>query len=289
MNNKKRAIALGNFDGIHKGHTAVINAAVQAAREGDMVPTVLILSPLPSCVIDSREAPALVTEADKDKLFADMGVEVVRIDFLKIKDYAPQEFFVKILAGELNAGMLSCGFNYRFGKGGEGDSTLLGWLCEITGISLRVTPAVRCGGEAVSSTRIRAAIESGDIESANEMLGREFGYTLEVVHGDHLGRTLNCPTINQLFPEGLIVPKYGVYASRTCVDGEWYRSVTNIGRRPSFENDEQRSETHIIGYDGDLYGKSIEVRLQKYKREEMKFNSLDELKAQLEIDKKPAM
>ena len=120
MNNKKRAIALGNFDGIHKGHTAVIDAAVQAAREGDMVPTVLILSPLPSCVIDSREAPALVTEADKDKLFADMGVEVVRIDFLKIKDYAPQEFFVKILAGELNAGMLSCGFNYRFGKGGEG-------------------------------------------------------------------------------------------------------------------------------------------------------------------------
>ncbi len=289
MNNKKRAIALGNFDGIHKGHTAVINAAVQAAREGDMIPTVLILSPLPSCVFGSREAPALITESEKDKLFADMGVEVVRIDFFKIKDYAPQEFFVKILAGELNAGMLSCGFNYRFGKGGEGDSTLLGWLCEITGIAFRVTPAVRCGGDAVSSTRIRAAIERGDIELANEMLGREFGYTLEVVHGDCLGRSLNCPTINQLFPDGLIVPKYGVYASRTCVDGEWYRSVTNIGRRPSFENDEQRSETHIIGYDGDLYGKSIEVRLQKYKREEKKFNSLDELKAQLEIDKKPAM
>ncbi len=285
MNNKKRAIALGNFDGIHKGHTAVINAAVQAASHWDMIPTVLILSPLPSFVIDSREAPALITQADKEKLFADMGVEVVRIDFLKIKDYAPQEFFVKILAGELNAGMLSCGFNYRFGKGGEGDSTLLGWLCEITGIMLSVTPAVSCGGEAVSSTRIRAAIESGDIELANKMLGREFGYTLEVVHGDNIGRSLDCPTINQLFPEGFIVPKYGVYASRTCVDGNWYRSVTNIGRRPSFENDEQRSETHIIGYDGDLYGKSIEVCLQKYKRAEMKFNSLDELKAQLEKDK----
>ncbi len=285
MNNKKRAIALGNFDGIHKGHTAVINAAVQAARQWDMIPTVLLLSPLPSCVIDSRSAPELITEADKEKLLTDMGVEVVRIDFLKIKDYAPQEFFVKILADELNAGMLSCGFNYRFGKGGEGDSTLLGWLCEITGIMLSVTPAVSLGGEAVSSTRIRAAIEGGDIEAANEMLGREFGYTLEVVHGDHLGRSLNCPTINQLFPDGLIVPKYGVYASRTCVDGKWYRSVTNIGRRPSFDNDEQRSETHIIGYDGELYGKSIEVRLQKYKRAEMKFESLDELKAQLEKDK----
>lgn len=285
MDNKKRAIALGNFDGIHKGHTAVINAAVQAAREWDMIPTVLILSPLPAYVIDGREAPELITQADKEKLFADMGVEVVRIDFMKIKDYSPQEFFVKILAGELNAGMLSCGFNYRFGKNGEGDSTLLGWLCDITGIRISVAPAVSVGGEAVSSTRIRAAIESGEIESANEMLGREFGYMLEVVHGDHLGRSLNCPTINQLFPEGLIVPKYGVYDSRTCVDGIWYRSVTNIGRRPSFENDEQRSETHIIGYDGDLYGKSIEVRLQKYKRGEMKFNSLDELKAQLEKDK----
>lgn len=285
MDNKKRAIALGNFDGIHKGHTAVIKAAVQAALAGDMIPTVLLLSPLPSCVIGSRAVKELMTEADKEKLLTDMGVEVVRIDFLKIKDYSPQEFFVKILAGELNAGMLSCGFNYRFGKNGEGDSTLLGWLCDITGIRISVAPAVSVGGENVSSTRIRAAVESGDIEAVNSMLGREFGYTLEVVHGDKLGRTLDCPTINQLFPEGLIVPKYGVYASQTCVDGQWYRSVTNIGCRPSFESDQQRSETHIIGYDGDLYGKFIEVRLQKYKREEMKFDSLEELKEQLAKDK----
>ncbi len=285
MENKKRAIALGNFDGIHKGHFAVISSALQAARQWGMIPTVLLLSPLPACVIDGRAVPELITEADKEKLFADMGVEVVRIDFLKIKDYSPQEFFVKVLVGELNAGVLSCGFNYRFGKGGEGDSTLLGWLCEVTGVELIVAPAVCCAGETVSSTRIRSAIECGDIELANEMLGREFGYKLEVVHGDHLGRSLDCPTINQLFPEGLIVPKYGVYASRTLVDGKWYRSVTNIGRRPSFENDEQRSETHIIDYDGDLYGMEIEVRLIRYKRGEMKFNSLDELKEQLKKDK----
>lgn len=285
MENKKRAIALGNFDGIHLGHTAVLDSAVQAARELDMTPAVLLLEPLPAYVIDGREAPELITQADKENLFADMGVEVVRTDFRKIKDYSPQEFFVKILAGELNAGMLCCGFNYRFGKNGEGDSNLLGWLCEITGIGLNVIPAVSVGGEAVSSTRIRAAIECGDIELANSMLGREFGYTLTVVHGDHLGRELGCPTLNQLFPDGFIVPKYGVYSSRTCVDGVWYRSVTNIGIRPSFENDEQRSETHIIGYCGDLYGREIEVRLLSYKRGEMKFNSLDELKAQLEKDK----
>lgn len=285
MENKKRAIALGNFDGVHIGHAAVINAAMQAAKEYGMVPTVLLLDPLPAAVINKDAVKELITEAEKEKLFAAMGVEVVRIDFKKVKDYAPQEFFVKILAGELNAGMLSCGFNYRFGRNGEGDSRLLSWLCEVTGVWLNIEPAVEHKGEAVSSTRIRKAIENGEIELANEMLGREFGYTFEVVHGDKLGRQLDCPTINQLFPDGFIVPRYGVYASRACVDGEWYRSVTNIGRRPSFENDQQRSETHIIGYSGELYGKNIEVHLLSYKREEMKFDSLEALKTQLEIDK----
>lgn len=284
MENKKRAIALGNFDGLHIGHTAVIGAVVRAAQLG-LVPTVLLLDPLPCVALNRREGKALIMPDEKDKLLAAMGVEIIRVDFDKIKDYAPEEFFGKILLCELNAGMLSCGFNYRFGKGGSGDSALLSSLCASAGISLEVQPAVSLEGEAVSSTRIRSAIECGDIELANRMLGREFGYTLTVVHGDHLGRKLGCPTLNQLFPDGFIVPKYGVYSSRTCIDGVWYRSVTNIGIRPSFENDEQRSETHVIGYCGDLYGKEIEVRLVSYRRGEMKFDSLDELKAQLEKDK----
>lgn len=284
MENKKRAIALGNFDGLHIGHTAVIGAVVRAAQLG-FVPTVLLLDPLPCVALNRREGKALIMPDEKYKLLDAMGVEVIRVDFDKIKDYAPEEFFGKILLCELNAGMLSCGFNYRFGKGGSGDSALLSSLCASAGISLAVQSAVSLEGEAVSSTRIRSAIECGDIELANRMLGREFGYTLTVVHGDHLGRKLGCPTLNQLFPDGFIVPKYGVYSSRTCIDGVWYRSVTNIGIRPSFENDEQRSETHVIGYCGDLYGKEIEVRLVSYRRGEMKFNSLDELKAQLEKDK----
>lgn len=284
MENKKRAIALGNFDGLHIGHTAVIGAVVRAAQLG-FVPTVLLLDPLPCVALNRREGKALIMPDEKYKLLDAMGVEVIRVDFDKIKDYAPEEFFEKILLCELNAGMLSCGFNYRFGKGGSGDSALLSSLCASAGISLAVQSAVSLEGEAVSSTRIRSAIECGDIELANRMLGREFGYTLTVVHGDHLGRKLGCPTLNQLFPDGFIVPKYGVYSSRTCIDGVWCRSVTNIGIRPSFENDEQRSETHVIGYCGDLYGKEIEVRLVSYRRGEMKFNSLDELKAQLEKDK----
>lgn len=284
MAEKKRAVALGNFDGIHIGHSAVIGCAVSAAQSG-LVPSVLLLDPMPSRFFGKAESKELVSAEEKEHIISAMGAEVVKVDFSAVKDYTPEEFFEKIIVGELGAGMLCCGFNYRFGKGGSGDSTLLDALCKKSGIELCIVPAVLYDNQPVSSTRIRTALENGDITLANTMLGRDFGYTLEVVHGDELGRTLDCPTINQLFSEGMIVPKYGVYASRACVDGVWYSSVTNIGRRPTFENDQQRSETHILGYCGDLYGRQVEVRLLRYIRGEMKFASLDELKNQLAKDK----
>ncbi|MBQ2965140.1 MAG: riboflavin biosynthesis protein RibF [Clostridia bacterium] len=280
----KRAVALGNFDGLHKGHTAVIENAAAMSRHG-FKPCVLLLDPLPCNVEGFTPHKALITDSEKEKLLSEMGVEVVKIDFLKIKDYEPERFFEDIIIKKLNAGALSCGFNYRFGKDGRGDSTLLESLCKAEGIAFCASEAVEYEGLPISSTRIRSALENGEIEKANAMLGRAFGYTLRVVHGDKIGRLLDCPTINQLFPEELIVPKYGVYSSEAEIDGKWLRSVTNIGRRPSFENDEQRSETHIIGYNGNLYGKTIEVRLLSYKRGERKFSSLDELKEQLSKDK----
>lgn len=284
MAERKRAIALGNFDGLHSGHTAVIKQAVSMAKN-ELIPCVMLLEPLP-CNVDGFAAhKSLVTDKEKDRLLGDMGVEVIKVDFLKIKDYEPTRFFEEIIVGKLNTGAVSCGFNYRFGKNGSGDSGLLKTFCEKAGIDFSVSEAVEYEGEPISSTRIRSALENGEIEQANAMLGRKFGYCLEVVHGDKIGRLLNCPTINQLFPNELIVPKYGVYSSETKINGKWLRSVTNIGRRPSFENNEQRSETHIIDFNGDLYGEEIEVRLISYKRGEKKFSSLDELKAQLNRDK----
>lgn len=280
----KRAVALGNFDGLHSGHTAVIEKAKAMAQNG-LVPCVLLLDPLPCNVEGFTPHKALITDSEKEKLLGEMGVEVVKIDFLKIKDYEPVRFFEDIIIKELNAGAVSCGFNYRFGKNGSGDSTLLESLCKTSGVAFCVSEPVEAEGLPISSTRIRNALENGEIEKANAMLGRAFGYTLEVVHGDKIGRLLDCPTINQLFPEELIVPKYGVYSSEAKIDGKWLRSVTNIGRRPSFENDEQRSETHIIGFNGDLYGQLVEVRLLSYKRGEKKFSSLDELKEQLSKDR----
>ena len=279
MTEKKRAVALGNFDGLHIGHAAVINSA-KAYK--NMLPCVLLLDPLPSAVTGE----ALMTVEEKQRLLDTFGVETVRIDFSAIKDWTPERFFDEIIVGKLNAGAVCCGFNYRFGKGGSGDSALLKSLCESRNIAFCECGAVEYENQPVSSTRIRTALKNGEIEKANAMLGRNFGYCLEVVHGDKIGRLLDCPTINQLFPSELIVPKYGVYSSVVTLNGKQLRSVTNIGRRPSFEKDEERSETHIIDYCADLYGQKIDVRLLSYKRGEKKFDSLEELKAQLNIDKR---
>lgn len=279
---KKYAIALGGFDGLHIGHMAVIGSVIGRG----LTPAVLLLEPLPRVHFFGENPKLLISESQRERLLTDLGVELLYANFEDIKDYSPLKFFEDILVDGFNAGALACGYNYRFGCEGRGSSDMLEAFCRERDIALSIAQPVYYGGEAVSSTRIRAALEGGDIVSANAMLGREFGYCLEVVHGDHIGgRLLGCPTINQLFPDKMVVPRYGVYESQTNINGVWLRSVTNIGRRPSFQSDEQRSETHIIGFDGDLYGKSIEVRLLKYKRGEMKFSSLDELKAQLERDR----
>ncbi|HBL40216.1 MAG TPA: riboflavin biosynthesis protein RibF [Ruminococcaceae bacterium] len=283
----KRSIALGSFDGLHRGHKAVIDRARSFARQGHK-PCVLLLEPAPAQVLGKTSAKRLMSfEYKRDKL-EQLGVEVAVVDFLTVKDMSPADFFETVLCKQLHAASLCCGFNYRFGVKGSGNAELLRELCEKNGVVLNEIEPQTLNGSVVSSTAIRQALAHGEVERAEEMLGHPYGYRFEVVHGDHIGGTvLNCPTINQLFPEEMLVPKYGVYASQTLVDGVWRRSVTNIGCRPSFESNEQRSETHIIDYDGDLYGQHVEVRLCRYKRSERKFDSLEELKQQLVADRQP--
>ena len=151
-------------------------------------------------------------------------------------------------------------------------------------MKLTVTSPVDYKGEPVSSTRIRRAIENGDIPLANAMLGREFRYKNIVVNGQHRGRLIGAPTINQRFDDGFVKPQKGVYASATVVDGKEYPSVTNIGLRPSFENEDFRSETCILGFSGNLYGQDIEVRLLEYLRDEIKFDSMAALSIQIHAD-----
>jgi riboflavin kinase/FMN adenylyltransferase len=234
--------------------------------------------------ITGEAPPMLMTAADRDKLIADSGFVSYELNFGKIKDLTPDEFIDTILKERLNAKAVVCGYNYRFGKNAVGDADLLRELCGKRGIECSIIGEVDFDGTAVSSTSIRRAIENGDIKNANRMLGREFGFSAEVINGDKRGRTWGFPTINQLLPENLVMPKFGVYSSTVTVDSEEYKGVTNIGKRPTIGTDVILSETNILDFDKDIYGKTVGIKLREFLRAENKFNSFDELVKQINSD-----
>ncbi len=276
------ALALGTFDGFHIGHKKVIENAIASNRK----PKVLLFNEHPQKVLKKKSPGELITETDKRRLLEAWGVEPVILNFGDIMSLTYEEFFYEIIVKKIGASVLSCGFNYHFGSKALGNTENLKALCEKENIELIVSDPVEYMGEPVSSTRIRNAIRNGNIEEANNMLGREFSYDFLVVHGDARGRTIDSPTINQFFTEDFIIPQYGVYASYSVIDGKKYPSVTNIGVRPTIEGlSKERSETNIVGFTGDLYDKNISVHLLKKIREEMKFNNLDELRNQIVKDR----
>lgn len=272
------AAALGSFDGLHLGHRQVIGNTLSAPG---LRPAVITFQQNPSVSLQKKPVPLLTTNEQKLALLEEMGVEVVYLlSFEQIRDMEPEDF-VEALYRVCRVRALSCGFNFRFGKNGRGDAGLLKELCREKGISLSVTPPVSVAGETVSSTRIRACLEQGDVQQAGQLLGRPFGYDFEVTHGRQLGRTWGTPTINQPFPAGYVLPRFGVYASLVEVEGQKYYGVTNIGVKPTVGSDCALSETWIPEFSGDLYGKKVPVELLDFIRPERKFDSLDQLKNEI--------
>ena len=269
-----RNIALGAFDGLHIAHCAVLRGA----------DAVLLFAEHPQKVLRGSAPPQLLTDEERDERLQGMGIALLKVSFEEVARLGPEAFFCEVLLGRFGAAALRCGYHYRFGAGAAGDAAMLRALCRAHGLGLTVVPKVEYKGAAVSSTRIRAALRAGRMDDANAMLGRAFGYDFTVVEGERVGRTLGVPTLNQRFPEGFAAPRNGVYASQAYVGGRWRASVTNVGRRPCFASDELRSETHVIGFEGDLYGRKVPVRLLRYLRPERRFDSLDELKKQIERD-----
>lgn len=285
---RKTAVALGNFDGLHKGHLAVINKAV-AQKSNGLLPCILTFDSHPLKALTGSAPKRIMTKSLCEKETEKLGCKTVRISFNEVRNMTPEEFFNEILIKKLNAGFVSCGFNYHFGKMGKGTAETLRNLCENAEIGFECADEVIFEDEVISSTRIRQVVENGKAEEAYNMLGRHFSYDFEVVHGDKIGKKLlGIPTINQLFPDWHIVPKNGVYASATEVDGRIYPSMTNIGKRPTVNGEQLRSETCIIGFSGDLYGTHPEVKLIKLIRNEKKFPSLEQLSAQLQKDSQEA-
>lgn len=280
----KRAIALGTFDGLHLGHEEVLSQIKQA----EFTPCALLFTEHPQAVVRGEAPPALLTNAMRDSLLKEQKIEPLPISFREIYQLSAEEFFSEILIKRFHAGALSCGEDYTFGTHKSGNTEVLKTLCQENGIALSVAKTVEYGGEPVSSTRIRAAIENGNMEEASAMLGRAFAEDFPVVHGDARGRTIDCPTINQRFPEGFIHPKKGVYISRVTVHGKSYAGVTNFGKRPTIGTTEILAETFILGLDEDLYGQKPLVEFLTYLRPEKKFDSLAALRAAIQEDSRCA-
>lgn len=282
------AVGLGYFDGIHRGHQAVLNKALEKAKKENLVPVIMLFDIHPRKLISGKVPPMLTSEERKREILKDMGFTVVDFNFREAMDYSPNEFIEKILVEKLNAKVVTCGYDYHYGKGGKGNAVSLHEELEKRGIEAFSLSPILFGEEVISSTKIRQLIMQGEIEKANTMLGKYFTYDFVVKKGDGLGHTLGFPTINQFFPQDFIVPGYGVYASRVKVGSRYYPAVTNVGIRPTVNKDSMRSETCILGFSGDLYGQNVEVSLVKYIRGEIKFPNLDELKKQITKDIKTA-
>ncbi|MGN0588878.1 MAG: bifunctional riboflavin kinase/FAD synthetase [Ruminiclostridium sp.] len=284
MNTEKTAVALGFFDGLHLGHIEVIKRALLKGGLKSVVFTFNGKTPLPK--FTKRRSKIIITHESKTAILEKMGIDYIYApDFKDVKDLTPEEFVSEIIEKRLNAGYVVCGYDFRFGKGGEGDAEMLCRLCAERGIECETVPAVSCDGEIVSSTLIRELIEKGEMEKANSFLGYEFSYKLPVEEGKKLGRTIGFPTINQAVPHYMVCPKYGVYGSWTEIDGKIYRSVTNVGVRPTVEKTERAvAETYIIGYNGDLYGRKIRIFFRFFIRPEQDFGSIGRLKEQLARD-----
>lgn len=273
------AVALGYFDGIHMGHKAVIEKTVNTKKDG-LSPVVLTFSKSPKGVISGDLFEALETFEHKAKHLEKAGVEKLYVaDFLKIKDMSPRDFVEKILIEKLNVKQVFCGFNYHFGKGGKGTGETLVSICKEFGVAANVVPPVIIDGEIVSSTRIRNLLKEGNIKQANKLLGYDFGITTDIIHGNHIGKGLGFPTINQPAKEGVIVPKFGVYASVVTIENKKYCGVTNVGVKPTIGKYSPLYETWMPKYSGeDLYGKVATVELKEFIRPERKFENLEELK-----------
>lgn len=272
------ACAIGNFDGVHIGHRKLIEAAVGYCRAHSGT----------KCAVFTFEsntsgAPFIVSHEEKLKIFAECGAEIaVTVPFDEVRGMSCESFVSEILIDRLNVACAFCGFNFRFGKMGAGNGETLAALMESHGRSAAILPPVNLGGEPVSSTRIRVALAEGDMALANSLLGRNFGFVSEVLHGKALGATLGFPTANQRIAHGAAVPRHGVYASLCIIDGKKYPAVSNIGVRPSIDSHgEANCETNIIGFSGDLYSREIAVYPLAFIRPERRFSGVAELTAEV--------
>ena len=284
--NKPLCIALGCFDGLHIGHRKIITSMCRYAEENDLTSAVFTFTEPPASVLGRSPFRMMLTQSDKLCVLESLGVDVCfSIDFLTVRNITAQDFIDRILIDTLNTKAVFCGFNYRFGKTAQGDSSLLRTECEQKNMGVVVCEPVCYGDKTVSSSRIRDLIENGEIRIANKLLCMPFSVESVITEGRHNGRTVGIPTINQSLPNHFVTPRKGVYASFVIIDGKRYESITNIGTRPTVGGDTLNIETHILNdYHDCIYGKTVRTQLLEFVRDEQKFDDLQKLSVQIKKD-----
>ncbi len=292
MLEKKRVIALGFFDGVHIGHSALMERVLKIAKAKDLMPSVITFDAHPMSMVSGCPVPLINSCEDRAGLIHRIfGINnVIILHFDKELMHMPWTEFVERLSSEFNAAHLVAGHDFRFGFKGEGDAEKLSGKSRELGLDCDIIPAVKYKGVVSSSTHIRKLIAEGDIEQANEFLGHPHVLTDIVHYGYRLGRTLGTPTINMCFSEGVLIPAYGVYATRVYLDdGSEHMGVTNVGVRPTVNNsDTVTAETFILDYSGNLYGKMVRLEFFKRLRPEKQFSGVEQLKEQIIKDSKNA-
>jgi len=280
------AVAIGNFDGVHKGHQKMLDTLKKVSYDLGVPSVVYTFLEHPINVINEKNTlPLIYSNEKKAELIEKSGIHTLFFeDFSSVRDFSAEDFVKEILVDKLNVSAVVIGEDGRFGKLGKGDAALLMELAKVYGFSVHVVDSVKVLGEVCSSTKIREKISSGDLKGADRMLTRPYSIKGVVIADKQLGRSYGYPTANILLDNDYITPKRGVYATDVTISETKKRAITNVGTT-SFDNNE-RIESHILDFSADLYGKEIEVEFLYYMRDFKNFVNTDELKAQLDEDKK---
>ena len=286
---KERVIALGFFDGVHLGHAALLRRTVEAAAQRGVTPAVFTFDRPPKEVVTGVPCPLINSAEDRRELVRRLyGIqEVIMVPFDREMMTTPWDKFVTdILVGRYHAVHLVAGHDHHFGHKNQGSPELLLEKCAELGLGCDIIPKVEVGGITVSSTYIRRLVELGQISRANRFLGHPHTLTGSVRHGRGIGSSRLYPTANLIIPPHVLVPSHGVYVTRaTLPEGASYAAVTNVGTRPTVNNGTDVTvEAWILDFDGDLYGQTVRVEFLKHIRDEVRFDSLDALKAQIMRD-----
>ena len=283
---KKTICALGFFDGVHIGHSALLSACRSLAADNGCEAAVVTFTSHPDTLVLGKTPRLINTPADRWRLLSEQFhmATIIELPFDKAMMSMDWQDFLTMLCQDYGAAGFVCGDDFRFGDRGAGNAALLQRYCGEHGLACAIVPEQIIDGIRVSSSYIRKQMEAGNMATAVKFLGHPHILTGTVVPGKQLGRKLGIPTANLVYPEGLAMPRFGVYACEAQVEGAKYPAVTNIGTRPTVAGKSITVEPWLLDYSGDLYGKEITLAFYRFLRPEQKFSSLEDLKAAIHRD-----